>query len=80
MLMCEFTKDDSERDTVTLEADEHGVLRPMNQVTDYRFRGEALADYNIIDFFVDTYEDRKKDENVETHQHISSNGGQRKRG
>lgn len=56
------------------------MLRPMNQVTDYMFRGEALADYNIIDFFVDTYEDRKKDDDDQTHGHTSPSVGQRKRG
>ena len=32
------------------------------------FRGESLADYNVIEFFVDTYEDRVKGDNKDYHR------------
>ena len=67
-------------DTITLEADELGKLRPRNQVTDYMFRGEALADYNVIEFFVDTYEDRVKGDNTDSHLHMYKTGDKQKRG
>ena len=52
-----FNQDD-EPETITLEADELGKVRARNQVVDYMFRGDCLANYNIIEFFVDTYEGR----------------------
>ena len=59
-------------DTVTLEADEVGKLRLRNQVTDYMFRGVDLEQYNIVDFFVNTYEVpfKKEDISAETQSRI----------
>jgi hypothetical protein len=41
---------------VTLDIDSVGQIFAKCQVTDYICRGEALASYNMLDFFVDTYE------------------------
>ena len=44
-----------------------GQLIPKSQVVDYQYRGTELEDYNVLDFFVDTYEteitkaDRERD-------------------
>jgi hypothetical protein len=41
---------------VTLDTDGRGKLFTKCQVTDYRLRGEALASWNVIEYFVDSYE------------------------
>jgi len=46
-----------------LDVDSSGHLVPKNQVTDYQYRGEELEHYNLLQYFVDTYEtDIYKDE------------------
>ena len=42
--------------TITLELSGSGQLIVKSQVTDYQCRGTELEDYNVLDFFVDTYE------------------------
>ena len=49
-------KRSEEYETVTLDTDAHGRVSLKCQVTDYRLRGEALGDSNVIDFFINTYE------------------------
>ena len=71
---------DNEGETVTLEADELGKLRPRNQVTDYMFRGIGLQDYNILDFFVNTYEVALKKEDTPLKTQLHSSGVHHKRG
>ena len=71
---------DNEVETITLEADELGKLRPRNQVTDYMLRGVVLEDYNVIDFFVHTYEMPLKKDNISGDSQFSSDGVHRKRG
>lgn len=41
---------------MTLELDHSGRLYTQNQVTDYVLRGDALENYSVLDFFMDTYE------------------------
>jgi len=41
---------------VTLDVDGSGVVFAKSQLTDYLHRGEELADFNFLDFLVDTYE------------------------
>ena len=48
-------KGSEEYETVMLDTDVHGRVSLKCQVTDYRLRGEALGDSNIIDFFINTY-------------------------
>ncbi|KAK7016117.1 hypothetical protein R3P38DRAFT_2786484 [Favolaschia claudopus] len=43
-------------DIVTLGVDSTGQLFAKCQVTDYLARGDELSGYNLVDFFVDTYE------------------------
>ena len=54
-----------------------GKLQPRNQVTDYMFRGEDLEDYNVIEFFVNTYEVPLKKEDAQVKTHLDNNGGYR---
>jgi hypothetical protein len=42
---------------LTLDTDSAGRIYPKSQATDYMLRGEELKGYNIIEFFVNTYED-----------------------
>jgi len=49
---------EEENDTITLEVDSHGVMYPKSQVTDYMVRGDALEEYNLIEFFMNTYKDK----------------------
>ena len=51
-----------------------GKLQPRNQVTDYMFRGEDLEDYNVIEFFVNTYEVPLKKEDAQVKTHLDNNG------
>lgn len=43
-------------DMVTLDLDSSGQIFAKCQVTDYHSCGDALSAYNLLDFFVDTYE------------------------
>ena len=54
-----FTKllGQSGNDNVTLDVNSMGQIFAKCQVTDYRCRGEHLASYNMLDFFVNTYEE-----------------------
>lgn len=42
---------------MTLGLDCNGALYPQSQIEDYRLRGRELENYNVLDFFVDTYEE-----------------------
>lgn len=42
---------------MTLDFSSSGQIFAKSQVTDYSCRGDALSDYNVLDFFVDTYEE-----------------------
>lgn len=44
-------------DIVTLDLNSAGQLFAKSQVTDYMCQGDGLANYNMLDFFVDTYEE-----------------------
>ena len=61
------TKIPQDGDVITLELSNSGRLTVKSQVIDYQHRGAELEDYNILDFFVETYEteitraDRKAD-------------------
>jgi hypothetical protein len=39
-----------------LDVDSEGKIFPKCQATDYQLRGDLLEDYNVLDFFMDTYE------------------------
>lgn len=43
-------------DIVTLEVSNSGKMIVKSQVVDYQYRGTELGGYNLLDFFVDTYE------------------------
>ncbi len=47
-------------DVVTLDLNSQGRLYGKSQITDYIFRGDDLADYNIVQYFTDTYESAKR--------------------
>lgn len=47
-------------EVLTLEVDGAGHLIAKSQVLDYQCRGHALQSYNMIDFFVDTYDQERK--------------------
>jgi hypothetical protein len=47
---------DDGRETVTLDIDSSGVVFAKSQLCDYSYRGEGLANFNFLDFLVDTYE------------------------
>jgi len=57
--------------------DSSGHLVPKSQVTDYQCRGEELEHYNLLQYFVDTYEtdidnkdeDESEDEDGEINRH-----------
>jgi hypothetical protein len=42
---------------LTLDTDSAGRIYPKSQVTDYMLHGEELQGNNIVEFFVNTYED-----------------------
>ena len=44
-------------DVVELDLNSRGYVFARSQVMDYQNRGEELDQYNVLDFFVDTYED-----------------------
>lgn len=50
------TKIPQDGDVITLELSNSGRLTVKSQVIDYQHRGAELEDYNILDFFVETYE------------------------
>jgi len=52
----ERCQQEGECEMVTLDVNERGKITTKSQVTDYRLRGDALAQSNVIDFFVDLYE------------------------
>ena len=43
-------------ETVVMDVDSQGMVFAKSQVTDYCARGPQLENYNIIQFFTDTYE------------------------
>ena len=49
-------KDLQTDDIVTLDVSSSGQMFAKSQVTDYRCRGTELQDYNVVEFFTDTYE------------------------
>ena len=59
-------------ETVTLDIDSSGVVFAKSQLSDYSYRGEELANFNFLDFLMDTYEveiansEREKPANVST--------------
>jgi hypothetical protein len=48
------------KDNVTIDVDDNDRLFVRSQVTDYQLRGDDLEDVNVLDFFVDTYEEDVK--------------------
>jgi hypothetical protein len=59
-----------QHEIVTLDVDSAGRLYAKSQVTDYRYRGNELAECNIRDYFLKTYEApiSPSDRDVETNQ------------
>jgi hypothetical protein len=51
--MCD--QDDAENDVI-LDVSSAGKVITKSQHTDYTYHGSALSAYNLIDFFVDTYD------------------------
>ena len=49
----------------TLRLDGDGVIYADSQVQDYCLRGAELENYNVLDYFVDTYEEDRKKINVD---------------
>ena len=49
---------EAEHDSITLEITPQGGMVLKNQVTNYITHGDALADYNIIQFFTNTYKSK----------------------
>ena len=47
-------------DQMMLGVNSEGALCAQSQVEDYICRGDALEQYNLLDYFVDTYEDDLK--------------------
>ena len=43
-------------DIITLDVSSSGRMFAKSQVADYQHRGTELQDYNLVDFFTDTYE------------------------
>ena len=72
------TKDGN--DMVTLDLNSSGQLFAKSQVTDYMCRGESLANCNMLDFFVDTYEEdipqktRRSDNNLDSNDSDNDDG------
>ena len=69
---------------ITLDLDSSGKLYCRSQITDYIARGDELKDLNLIDFFVNTYEEditkkrsRKESQNqvADTNAIYEENGG-----
>ncbi|THG98262.1 hypothetical protein EW026_g3885 [Hermanssonia centrifuga] len=50
--------DEDSANVVTLGLDPTGQLYTKGQVIDYELHGEQLADYALLDFFVNTYEEQ----------------------
>lgn len=44
-------------EVLTLDTDSDGKLYTKCQATDYILRGEAVKKYNIVEYFIHTYED-----------------------
>ena len=73
---------EAEHDSITLEITPQGGMVPKNQVTDYITRGDALANYNIIQFFTNTYKSkiwRTETDNDEDQDHIKRGHPKHKR-
>ena len=71
---------DDDHETVTLDVNSSGGVFAKSQLTDYSYRGEELADFNFLDFFVDTYEiEIPKDERSKP-AHVSATDGDEHRG
>ena len=51
---------------VSLTMSSTGHLTRRSQLTDYRYRGQALDTYNFVDFIVQTYEEKEKDRPITT--------------
>ncbi|PPQ74787.1 hypothetical protein CVT24_003726 [Panaeolus cyanescens] len=51
---------DGDNQTLTMDFNSVGMMFAKSQVTDYRLRGDPLESYNIIQFFTNTYETRRK--------------------
>jgi hypothetical protein len=52
-----LTSKQDENRILTRDVDSHGKLYAKSPVADYVERGEALSEYNMLEFFVDTYEE-----------------------
>ncbi|KAG8724803.1 hypothetical protein FRC09_013989 [Ceratobasidium sp. 395] len=49
-------RDNNTSETVRLEFNDRGSLYRRSQIDDYVFRGELASSYNVLDYFVNTYE------------------------
>ena len=61
---------------ITLDVDSSRWIYAKSQMTDYICRGEELEDYNLLDYFTETYEaeikarDRlEENDEMDTNQH-----------
>ncbi|KAG8686306.1 hypothetical protein FRC09_014230 [Ceratobasidium sp. 395] len=52
--------DNTQSENVILEFNRSGKVYHKSQVDDYRYRGEEAAGYNVLDYFVNTYEQPKQ--------------------
>jgi hypothetical protein len=56
----------------------HEYLYMTSQVQDYTLLGSTFADFNFLDFTVETYEIQKKNENDDDGEHTNPHVGQRR--
>lgn len=51
-------------ETVTLDVGHNGAVHIQSQIVDYSCRGESLTEFNMLHFFMDTYDGRKTANNL----------------
>jgi hypothetical protein len=54
---CRQDTVDASNDKITLDFDDKGCIFVRSQATDYQLRGLEMNNMNMMDFFVDTYEE-----------------------
>ncbi|KAG8734972.1 hypothetical protein FRC11_003535, partial [Ceratobasidium sp. 423] len=49
----------ADQESIVLVFDRGGQLRPRSQIDDYTYRAEEASHYNVLDYFVNTYETQR---------------------
>jgi hypothetical protein len=57
-LTAPYWIEQNDEDVVILDIDSEGKMFTKSQAMDYALRGDSLSEYNVYEFFVDTYEEQ----------------------